>query len=433
MTTINFPHEFKDIVKLYNERKFDEALRLLKNIPNDKKFENFKFKLYASIYFINRNWNKSLKYHKELLLKNEDSYEIYNNLAVTLFNIGEINESIKYFKQCITKNDNAVSAYQNLGTSYLNIGLYQEAIDCLTKVLSIDDKNMYSINMLIDLLSYVVPKKNENNYLLKINTTVLNFYNEKNLKNFEVKALLGQIDDFLIRENKFIIYNKTEIFRRNKENLNCSRHFKVFNQHKIIPEYCFNCYKVQIIIPNVSELIKLFFLFNSNFLINNNVRKCNVESRPNVTENYKGFIYCRSLEESKIVLEITNKKLIELGIKFRGIQIKHGCTEYYKVHPDYEKINMVGEQPMKYNISWKKVENKVDNTIPKGRNGDEKVIKPSINKINLSDILIIRNWLGYAEIIGDYSYKEIYKTKNNNSFLVKKLENQLDFRKQQLK
>ena len=78
MTTINFPHEFKDIVRLYNERKFNEALRLLDSIPNNKKFENLKLKLYASIYFINKDWIKSLKYHKDLLLKNEVSYEIYN-------------------------------------------------------------------------------------------------------------------------------------------------------------------------------------------------------------------------------------------------------------------------------------------------------------------------------------------------------------------
>ena len=433
MTTINFPNEFKDIVRLYNERKFDEALRLLDSMPNNKKFENLKLKLYASIYFINKDWNKSLKYHHDLLIKNEDSYEIYNNLAVTLFNTGEIIESIKYFKLCISKNDKVESAYQNLATSYLNVGLYQEAIDCLTKVLSMNDKNIHSTSMLIDILNYIIPKKNENNYLLKINSKILDFYDEKNIKSFEVKALLDLIDDYLIKEKRLIIFNRTEIFRRNKENLNCSRHFKVFNQYKVIPEYCFNCYKVQIITPNVSELIKLFFLFNSDFLINNNVRKCNVESRPNVSENYKGFIYCRSLDESQKILNITNKKLIELGITFKSIQIKHGCTEYYKLHPDYKKINFEGEQPLKYNMSWKKMEKEIDNTIPRGKNGDEKIIKPSINKINLSDILIIRNWLSYAEIIGDFSYRRIYKTKEINSFLSKKLEKQIVFRRQQLK
>ena len=433
MPTINFPHEFKDIVRLCNERKLDKALMLLDNIPNNKKFENLKLKLYASIYFIKKDWSKSLKYHQDLLIKNDVSFEIYNNLAVTLFNTGEINESIKYFKLSISINDKVESAYQNLAISYLNVGLYREAMDCLTKVLSINDKNMHSTSMLLDILNYVVPKKNENNYLLKINSKILDFYGEKNIKNFELKFLLDQIDDFLKKEKKMIIYNRTEIFRRNKENLNCSRHFKVFNQYKIIPEYCFKCYKVQIITPNVSELIKLFFLFNSDFLINNNVRKCNVESRPNVSENYKGFIYCRSIEESQTILKITNKKLVELGIIFKSIQIKHGCTEFYKLHPDYKKINFEGEQPLKYNMLWKKMENKVDSTIPKGKNGDERIIKPSINKINLSDILIIRNWLSYAEIIGDFSYKEIYRTKVNNSFLLKKLENQIVFRKQQLK
>ncbi len=159
MPTINFPHEFKDIVRLYNERKLDKALMLLDNIPNNKKFENLKLKLYASIYFIKKDWSKSLKYHQDLLIKNDVSFEIYNNLAVTLFNTGEINESIKYFKLSISINDKVESAYQNLAISYLNVGLYREAMDCLTKVLSINDKNMHSTSMLLDILNYVVPKK----------------------------------------------------------------------------------------------------------------------------------------------------------------------------------------------------------------------------------------------------------------------------------
>ena len=79
------------------------------------------------------------------------------------------------------------------------------------------------------------------------------------------------------------------------------------------------------------------------------------------------------------------------------------------------------------------MEKEIDNTIPRGKNGDEKIIKPSINKINLSDILIIRNWLSYAEIIGDFSYRKIYRTKEINSSLSKKLEKQIVFRRQQLK
>ena len=52
----------------------------------------------------------------------------------------------------------------------------------------------------------------------------------------------------------------------------------------------------------------------------------------------------------------------------------------------------------------------------------------SIRGINLSDVLIIKNWINYAYFIGDSSYKKIYDKKINNTFMNSALHNQLDFR-----
>ena len=64
---------------------------------------------------------------------------------------------------------------------------------------------------------------------------------------------------------------------------------------------------------------------------------------------------------------------------------------------------------------------------------DKKILKKSIEGINLSDILIINNWISYAQIIGDESYKKVYDKKIENVFVNKFLENQLEFRKKELK
>ena len=45
---------------------------------------------------------------------------------------------------------------------------------------------------------------------------------------------------------------------------------------------------------------------------------------------------------------------------------------------------------------------------------------------------MIKNWLNYAEIIGDNSFKGLYKMKTNTDFLNKRLENQINFRKKEL-
>ena len=429
---MNFPYEFKDIVINYNNKNFNEALKLLNNLPKKEKFEKFKIKLYASIYFLTGNWRQSLAFHNKIIKKNEGSFEDYNNLAVSLFKLGRIAEAATYFKKCVEINNKAELPYQNLGSSYLHLGNYEQAIECFTNALSINNKNNNCKVMIIDILNYIVPKSNQNNHLLRLNKKILENFSKENLykitKYEVVIKIINIIKNDLVKEEHNIIYNKTEIFRRNTENLNCARHFKVFNKFAVIPEYCFSCYKVQISTKNVSNLIKLFFLFNSNYLENNNVRKCMVETRNNVKENFKGFIYCRGLDEAKKILEISKTKLIENEINYKKIEIKHGCTEYYEKYPNFKKINYNSEQEMYYDKSWKKYEKFIDDNSPLV---NERVINPTINNINLSDILIIKNWLDYAAIVGDKSFEKIYSSNVSSSFLYQILKNQINFRKQQ--
>ena len=48
-------------------------------------------------------------------------------------------------------------------------------------------------------------------------------------------------------------------------------------------------------------------------------------------------------------------------------------------------------------------------------------------------IIILNNWISYSQIIGDESYKKVCDKKIENNFLNKFLENQLVFRKKELK
>ena len=82
------------------------------------------------------------------------------------------------------------------------------------------------------------------------------------------------------------------------------RHKLIFDQHKVIPEFCFQCYKVQVEVNSIIELIKLFLVFNYLKLENNNARKCMIELRNNASGFYKGLIYCLGLNEAE---EISKK------------------------------------------------------------------------------------------------------------------------------
>ena len=133
--------------------------------------------------------------------------------------------------------------------------------------------------------------------------------------------------------------------------------------------------------------------------------------------------------KQKKVLKDTELNLSGLKINYKKIEIKHGCTEYYEKYPKFKNINLNGKQEMTYNNSWEKHENEVDKELLSFK---ERVIKPSINMINLSDVLIIKNWLIYAEIIGDNSFKDIFKNNKTSNYLNESLKDQIKFRKSQL-
>ena len=88
---------------------------------------------------------------------------------------------------------------------------------------------------------------------------------------------------------------------------------------------------------------------------------------------------------------------------------------------------------MNFDENWSKKEKIVDDRLIKRTKEDEKKFSETLKGNNLYDILIIKNWLNYAKIIGDSSYKLIYKKNLNDSFLNNLLKNQIDFRKKELK
>ena len=140
-----------------------------------------------------------------------------------------------------------------------------------------------------------------------------------------------------------------------------------------------------------------------------------IESRPDVKGFYKGFIYCKSLEEAENIkskLEIIIKENIGPNI---FIEIKRGCTEFGVKYPSYKYLK--GEV-MKYNENWSKFETTVDKKFPKFTVNTK--IRQSKKGLNLRDILIIKNWLYFAKLINDQSYKKISEDNIINDFIKEK-------------
>ena len=167
---------------------------------------------------------------------------------------------------------------------------------------------------------------------------------------------------------------------------------------------------------DIIDLIKLYLIFDNINFKNNNTKKCLIEIRPKISGHYKGLIYCSSLQEAEEIRE-EMKKLTNLNLnKEVKCIVKRGCTEYGIKFPKYTNLN---NDILDYKPEWENFENTIDKNYPdliihKNNNS-------TIKGISLNDILIIRNWLAYADIIGDNNYKKISNQKFQSSFLQKKL------------
>jgi len=127
-----------------------------------------------------------------------------------------------------------------------------------------------------------------------------------------------------------------------------------------------------------------------------------------VLGNYKGYLYANSIDEAQNLKEIIENDLINYKINFEKIEIKHGCTEYYEQYEFYKNIQEDVTDKI-YQKEWDKIEKDFDEKNFIIENNKEKIYDSTLNRFNLSDFLIIKNWFIYANIINDYSYKDIFK------------------------
>ena len=411
----------QDLINSLTNKNFDNAIKKLEIIPEKEIDLNFEIlKKQIEIY----ESNFQIKINK---------FKLFTNIGVILFKIGKICKSINFFKFSIQDNPNFSLAYNNLGISYLEIGMFEKAAENFEIAFKLDKNDFNAQKHLINILNLIKPKNNNNESIINLNYRINSEIKKLNIKNYfditNIRQILDLSNNLIENFQNNLIFNETQIFRKNSNNLNCFRHFKVFNEFNIIPKYCFSCYKIQINLFTVIDLIKLYFIFDNTNLTKNNMRKCMVETRNQIKGNYKGYIYCTGIKEAKDVLEVINREIKIANLSKCKIIIKHGCSEFYQSYPEYEKINFNGEQVMKYNEEWSTKEKLIDERVPKRNNNDKKVWGRYVKGINLSDILIINNWINYADIIGDFSYKQIFGKKVKSNFLSKVLENQIEFRK----
>ena len=398
-------NNIQKILEHIKKNKFKESLDEINRISNHEiNFDLINLKGFA--YLNLKEFQKSYECYSKALNIRNDSFDVFFNRAIALFELGKFEKAIEDFEKSLSLNKNAYEAYENIGKCYSNLGENKKTIENYKLALKLNSNNFKLIEMIAEKLNESIENEESENVIDKTNLAIKNlnykYSFEKRIEDNDIKNLFNNAENLIEKNFGNLFFSQTQIFRKNNFNLNCDRHFLVFRNFNVIPEFCFSCIKVSIHLDNVIDLIKLFIILNNISLPNNNLRKCMIDLRPNSKANYKGFIYCRSIPEAEgIKKKIT--EIIKINISNEiSANIKKGCSEFNKKYPGYENINL---DEIKYNSEWKKYEKKIDEVYPKFQ-----LIKKAENTtkgISFSDIMIIKNWLFFAQLTNDTTYKKI--------------------------
>ena len=362
------------------------------------------------------------------------SADAFHGKAYSLMKLKKYDEAILNFNKSIKINPNDANVYYNLGATYENIEEWQEAADCFSKAMEIDPKHIEAYKNLLHLLEFYLPKQENKNFLIKTNNLLkynnINIDLEKKISDEIIVNYFSKISEILDEnfDNRFI-NDKSQIFRDDAKDLNCERHFEIFNTYNAIPKFCFGCYKIQIDIKNVIELFKLYIVFDKIKLNKNNLRKCMIEIRDKVSGNYKGLIYCSGLSEAQKIEKYLNPIIKKTIGTNPSVFIKRGCTEFAISYPEYKKI----DESMSYNDNWLEKEKIIDVKINERNKYSKKIVQETLEGLSISDALIMKNWIFFAKCINDESYKKFNINIQNSEYLQNKLFGQINHRKNELR
>ena len=411
----------KEATLLIQKKKFSEAITYLNNLSNDvKKNSNFFFLKGLSYLYLGEN-NYSVDNFSTAINLSKNNPTFYFYRGFTYSKINEFEKTIEDYKKAISLKPNAAEFYNNLAGIYYTIGENEESIKNYIKSIELNKKLKQPLNGLLNVLSQTKESKIEGSNLISAHNDLkkiqIQYSENKFIDDFEVKKLLNDANKAIEKNIGNIEFDKVQTYREQQLPPHCNRHKKIFNEANIIPKHCFGCYKIQIEVSNVVELFKLYIVFDKIKFQSNNSRKCMIELRPGVSGDYKGLIFSNSIEESNLIIKDLTHILKKNFNKDLNCKIKRGCSEYYVKYPDYNRID---KEAMRYNEKWEKYEKEFDE-----KNPDlifDKQSNPTLEGISLFDAMVFRNWIAFAKMNGDESYKNVSDQVFYSKFVEKHLE-----------
>ncbi|MDA9748529.1 methyltransferase domain-containing protein [Pelagibacteraceae bacterium] len=159
----------KELISLYDKKKFDELLRLSNEIlgefPNSILIQNIQGVVYTEL--------KNYRLAKDLFIKviklSPRYTDAYYNLANICSKLHEENNAIENYNKVLELDKNYFKAHNNLGNIYRKKGLNKKAIECYLSTLEINPNYKVAYYNLAGVLQFYIineENKNINKYLL---------------------------------------------------------------------------------------------------------------------------------------------------------------------------------------------------------------------------------------------------------------------------
>ena len=424
MDKLTIKEKIGEAVKLINNRSYKEALECLKDIVSENKNDPKILNLYGIVQLQLNKINEAINSFERTILLDKKFIQGYNNLGNVYVKSGKLRKAVEMYNKVLSLKPDYPAGFNNLASAQSDLGELEDSIKNYENALKHDPNHVSAKNNIIQVLTFYSPKNTSENVFTKSNSELQQIeipYKESNeISDEEVIFFYKKCKEIVDRNFKDFDFHLSQIWRSNTINLGCNRHFEIFNKFKVIPEYCFGCFKVQIELKSIIDLIKLYFIFDKLNLSKNNSRKCMIELRENATGTYKGLIYCSGIDEANLIYEQLLRILHEKIKREIKVGVKRGCTEFGIEHPEYKIIDKDSKDFMIYNNEWKEKENIIDSNTLKYARENSVNRKPTISGVTLNDILIMKNWIYYAKKIGDGDYKKL----DENIFASSHIENQ---------
>lgn len=127
----------KQVIELFNEQKYDQALLLAKHSVEKDANYAFGWKTIGTIESMMENYSSALVHLKKALTLNENDINALSNLGVVLKKLDKLQEAEACYREAIRIKPDYAAAYNNLSLVLQALGKLEEAQACCLEAISL--------------------------------------------------------------------------------------------------------------------------------------------------------------------------------------------------------------------------------------------------------------------------------------------------------